>query len=51
MFTFVATQRIEWHHIAPGESMQDGIVESFNGRMRDERLNGTMFRNLTTRGP
>ena len=26
--------------------MQNGFVESFNGRMRDELLNETMFRNM-----
>ena len=26
--------------------MQNGFVESFNGRMRDELLNETLFRNL-----
>ncbi len=26
--------------------MQNGFVESFNGRMRDELFNETMFRNL-----
>ncbi len=26
--------------------MQNGFAESFNGRMRDELLNETMFRNL-----
>jgi len=26
--------------------MQNGFVESFNGRMRDKLLNETMFRNL-----
>lgn len=39
-------RRIEWHYIAPGKPMQNGFVESFNGRMRDELLNETMFRNL-----
>ena len=38
--------RIEWHYIAPGKPMQNGFVESFNGRMRDELLNETMFHNL-----
>ncbi len=38
--------RIECHYIAPGKPMQNGFVESFNGRMRDELLNETMFRNL-----
>lgn len=41
-----AETRIEWHYIAPGKPMQNGFVESFNGRMRDELLNETMFRNL-----
>ena len=27
--------------------MQNGFVESFNGRLRDELLNETMFRSLT----
>ena len=38
--------RIEWHYIAPGKPMQNGFVESFNGRMRDELLNETIFLNL-----
>ena len=36
----------EGHYIAPGKPMQNGFVESFNGRMRDELLSETMFRNL-----
>src|SRR6056297_3255998 len=39
-------QRIEWHYIAPGKPMQNGFVESFNGRMRDELINETMYRIL-----
>jgi putative transposase len=38
--------RIEWHYIAPGKPMQNGFIESFNGRLRDELLNETMFRSL-----
>jgi transposase InsO family protein len=34
---------VEWHYIAPGEPTQNGFVESFNGRMRDELLNETLF--------
>ncbi len=41
-----AAHSIEWHDIAPGKPMQNGFVESFNGRMRDEFLNETAFRNL-----
>ena len=28
-----------WHYIAPGKPQQNGFVESFNGRFRDECLN------------
>ncbi len=41
-----AEHKVEWHYIAPGKPMQNGFVESFNGRMRDEFLNETLFRNL-----
>lgn len=37
---------VEWHYIAPGKPMQNGHVESFNGRMRDELLNETLFLDL-----
>lgn len=37
---------IEWHYIAPGKPMQNGFVESFNGRFRDELLNETLFSTL-----
>jgi hypothetical protein len=37
---------IEWHYIAPGKPMQNGLVESFNGRLRDECLNKHLFANL-----
>jgi putative transposase len=34
---------IDWHFIAPGKPIQNAFVESFNGRMRDEFLNETLF--------
>lgn len=37
---------IEWHYIAPGKPMQNGFVESFNGRFRDELLNEALFSSL-----
>ena len=37
---------IDWHYIAPGKPMQNGYAESFNGRMRDELLNETLFTSL-----
>jgi putative transposase len=38
--------RIEWHYIAPGKPMQNAFIESFNGRLRDELLNETLFSSL-----
>ena len=35
---------VEWHYIAPGKPMQNGFVESFNGRLRDECLTVEWFR-------
>jgi len=37
---------IALHHIQPGKPMQNGHVESFNGRLRDECLNASWFLNL-----
>jgi putative transposase len=39
-------QGVEWHYIAPGRPMQNGYIESFNGRMRDELLNESLFLDL-----
>ena len=39
-------RRLEWHYIAPGKPMQNGLVESFNGRMRDELLTEHLFDTL-----
>ena len=34
---------VDWHFIAPGKPMQNGICEAFNSKMRDELLNETLF--------
>jgi putative transposase len=39
-------QQVEWHYIAPGKPQQNAFVESFNGRLRDELLNETLFSSL-----
>jgi len=39
-------QRVEWHYIAPGKPQQNAFIESFNGRLRDELLNETLFASL-----
>ncbi len=37
---------VKWHYIAPGKPTQNAFVESFNGRLRDECLNETLFTSL-----
>ena len=39
-------RKVGWHYIAPGKPMQNGLVESFNGRMREECLNEHLFPSL-----
>ncbi|MBB2707018.1 UNVERIFIED_ORG: putative transposase [Rhizobium aethiopicum] len=38
--------KVEWHYIAPGKPIQNAFIESFNGRLRDEFLNETLFSSL-----
>jgi len=37
---------VEWHYIAPGKPTQNAFIESFNGKLRDELLNETLFDSL-----
>ena len=46
MLGWAKDHRVEWHYIAPGRPMQNGYIESFNGRMRDELLNESLFIDL-----
>lgn len=46
VFAWSRDHKIDWHYIAPGKPMQNGYVESFNGKMRDELLNETLFFSL-----
>lgn len=43
IFAWSKDHAVDWHDIAPGKPMQNGFVESFNGRMRDELLNEALF--------
>ena len=43
MLAWSQEHQITWHFIAPGKPMQNGFCESFNGRMRDELLNESLF--------
>ena len=46
IFAWVKDHSINWHYITPGRPMQNGFAESFNGKMRDELLNETLFFSL-----
>lgn len=54
MLAWSEARRIAWHFIAPGKPQQNhaaraplrGVIESFNGRLRDELLNETLFSGL-----
>ena len=46
ILTWADDMKIAWHYIAPGKPQQNGYNESFNGRLRDELLNETLFRSL-----
>lgn len=39
-------QGIDWQYIQPGKPMQNGHIESFNGKLRDECLNENLFFDL-----
>jgi hypothetical protein len=38
--------KVDWHYTAPGKPTQNAFVESFNGRLRDECLNETLFTSM-----
>ena len=39
-------RKVDWHYIAPGKPQQNGFSESFNGNLRDELLNETLFSSM-----
>lgn len=46
MLRWSQERQVAWHYIAPGKPQQNAFVESFNGRLRDELLNETLFTSL-----
>ncbi len=46
MLRWADERRVAWHYIDPGKPIQNAFVESFNGRLRDELLNETLFHSL-----
>lgn len=43
ILSWAQERRIDWHYIAPGKPTQNAFIESFNGKLRDELLNETIF--------
>ena len=43
---WVQDNDIDWHYIQPGKPTQNAFIESFNGKLRDECLNETLFSSL-----
>jgi putative transposase len=46
MLKWTTENDIAWHYIQPGKPMQNGYMESFNGKLRDECLNEHVFSSL-----
>lgn len=46
MLGWAKSLSIDWHYIEPGKPQQNAFIESFNGRLRDEMLNETLFTSL-----
>jgi putative transposase len=40
------SKTVDWHNIAPGNPTKNAFIESFNGKLRDECLNETLFSSL-----
>jgi putative transposase len=46
ILSWTADAKVDWHYIDPGKPVQNAFIESFNGRLRDEFLNETLFTSL-----
>ncbi|MGH7880059.1 MAG: IS3 family transposase [Candidatus Binataceae bacterium] len=46
ILSWTAEASVDWHYIDPGKPVQNAFIESFNGRLRDEFLNETLFTSL-----
>ena len=49
ILSWTADAKVDWHYIDPGKPVQNAFIESFNGRLRDEFLNGFLFTSLMVR--
>jgi putative transposase len=46
ILTWANKTKVSWHYIAPRKPNQNAFFESFNGLLRDELLNETLFSSL-----
>lgn len=46
ILTWSQDEQVACHYISPGKPQQNAFVESFNGRLRDECLNETLFTSM-----
>jgi hypothetical protein len=46
ILTWADQTRVESHYVAQGKPMQNAFIKSFNGRLRDELPNETLFTSL-----
>lgn len=44
---WVQDNGLDWHYIQPGKPTQNAFIVSFNGKLRDECLNETLFVSLS----
>ena len=51
ILSWTTDSRIDWQYIDPGKPVQNAFIESFDGRLRDEFLNETLFTSLARRAP
>ena len=46
MLDWAQSVGLDWHYIEPGKPQQNASIDSFNGRLRGEFLNETLFTTL-----
>lgn len=46
VLSWCRARNVNWHYVQPGKPQQNGSIESFNGKLRDECLNENLFMTL-----
>lgn len=47
VLSWAQEENVKWSYIQPGKPMQNGFVESFNGKLRGKCLNENIFETIT----